>query len=161
MILVIENVLGFKNDVVGIKEQVITYEQSKRLKELGITASAYFVWMCNAEGTVDVIPYSKNIALTKEDILWAYGAVEVEIMIPDGDDDNIRTSAFTYRLYDWAKQYKNGYRYASYICDTHTHDKYQVYGRGYAECVCNMLIYLLEQEEMKPSKCNKRLKQIK
>ena len=143
-----------------IEEQVISYKQAKRLKELGVTAPAFQMYWRNPniENLIEILPFCQNKHFKRVDNCYAYSAAEVEMMIPDGNDDNCRTSVFTYRLYDWANAYKEGYRYASYYKDTHTHDQEKVYGETYAESICNILILLLERKEVKASECNKRLK---
>lgn len=150
-----------------LENQVISLEQSKRLKELGIEQNSYFFWQHYPETiyrkeALRIIPKSNKEGITDRGECWsAFTASELGVMLPDNISHHRANKGGTW----------DGHLHR---CLIPSHGKevigeqgvtvplhYDFCKHGYdteAECKAATLIYCLENKLTTPEECNSRLK---
>lgn len=135
-----------------LEAQVITKDQAKRLKELGINAEALWYWVytkkdgmystqagvCHKEWAKEIIGDNEGDEFDHE-MAAAYGVAELGVMLPAGYDTMFCTDG------GWRGYNHDGYDFSK------SPYKYE------AELRADMLISLLEDKLITPEDCNKRL----
>jgi hypothetical protein len=140
-----------KEQYMKLQEQVITIEQAKRLKELGIDGNSYFLI-----GLTGPIVEHWSVEGTEDTFYSAYTVAELGQMLPD------------YYLSWRFSSPKDGSRVwlATVICgpkppgadDIHTAPEFDRFGPTQAQALATLLIALLETETISPAEVNARLK---
>lgn len=159
-----------------LENQVCTAEQGKRLKELGVTAESYFMWVGAFPGS-DISP---EVALTDQsqcepsingyygrpdNTYPAYTVAELGVALPFGKfcipifEGEITPSIdvlYEVHLETWITPN----RYRTVLVDAEFRKKYMDSGIDYtmAQSLASMLISMLEKGIIDAESCNQRLK---
>lgn len=142
-----------------LENQVSTYEQGLRLKELGVNHGSIFYWFKNEnlEGEfIDLgILYNPS-----EESVSAYTVAELGVMLPvmlELESGSL-SAIVSHRLNpNWATGY-NAIHLNKWLCYNLENEDFSTYHSTEAEARAAMLIYLLENNHTTPEEVNTRLK---
>lgn len=142
-----------------LEDQVCTLEQSKKLKELGITQYSLFYHIDNLVKEIgyegiklrhSINPLNKGMPVDGGVVRYysAFTVAELGVMLPTGYDTMRITSDKSLKSFEW-----NGYDLEGEVFSFEGFDTE-------AQCRAAMVIYLIESNNITPFEVNNRLSTV-